>query len=80
MGQFRDTMLHSNFTQASVADQFNELFVHKIEEIRSSIDPDSQSPLTLLTSPGQSLQRFNLQITAVGKSPVLQEISHKKVL
>ena len=40
MGEFGDTMLPSNISPESLLDKFNGFFVHKIEEIRSSFDPD----------------------------------------
>ena len=40
MGKFGDTMLPSNISPESLLDKFNEFFVQKIEEIRSSFDPD----------------------------------------
>ena len=57
MGKFGDTMLPSNISPESLADKFNEFFVHKIDEIRRSFD---QFPLTQLNSLAQSLQSFNL--------------------
>ena len=59
MSKFGDTILPSNISPDSLPDKFNEFFVHKIDEIRSSFDPD-QSPLALLNSLAQSLQSFNL--------------------
>ena len=38
MGKFGDTMFPSNISPESLPDKFNEFFVHKIEEIRSSFD------------------------------------------
>ena len=40
MGEFGDTMPPSNMSPESLPDKFNEFFVHKTEEIRSSFDPD----------------------------------------
>ena len=40
MGHFRDSMLSSNISPESFPDKFNEFFVHKTEEIRSSFEPD----------------------------------------
>ena len=60
MGKFGDTMLPSNSSPESLPDKFNEFFVHKIEEIRSSLTLADQSPLTLLNSLELSLQSFNL--------------------
>ena len=44
MGKLRDTMLPSNISPESLPDKFNDFFVHKIEEIRSSFDPDRPIP------------------------------------
>ena len=44
MGKFGDTMLPSNISPESLPDKFNEFFVHKIEEIRRSFDPDRPIP------------------------------------
>ena len=54
MGKFEDTMLPSNISPWSLPEKFNKFFVHKIEEIRSSFDPDRPSSLTLLNSLAQS--------------------------
>ena len=40
MGKFGDTMLPSNISPESLPDKFNGFFIHKIEEIRHSFDPD----------------------------------------
>ena len=44
MGEFGDTMPPSNISPESLPDKFNEFFVHKTEEIRSSFDPDRPIP------------------------------------
>ena len=44
MDEFGDTMLPSNISPESLPDKFNELFVHTIEEISSSFDPDRPIP------------------------------------
>ena len=46
MGKFGDTrtMLPSHISPESLPDNFNEFFVHKIEEIRSSFGPDRPVP------------------------------------
>ena len=44
MGTFGDTVLPSNISPESLPGKFNEFFVHKIEEIRSSFDPDRPMP------------------------------------
>ena len=42
MGNFRDTTFPSNISP--LPGKFNEFFVHKIEDIRSSFDPDRPIP------------------------------------
>ena len=44
MGKFGDTMLPLNSSLESLPDKFNEFFVHKTQEIRSSFDPDRPIP------------------------------------
>ena len=40
MGTLRGTVLPSNIPPESLPDKFSEFFVSKIEQIRSSLDPD----------------------------------------
>ena len=40
MGKFGDTMVPSDISPESLPDKFNDFFVHNIEKIRSSFDPD----------------------------------------
>ena len=44
MGTFRGTVLPSNIPPESLPDKFSEFFVSKIEQIRSSLDPDRPFP------------------------------------
>ena len=44
MGRFGDTMLPSNVSPESLPDKFNEFFVHTIQEIRRSFEPDRPIP------------------------------------
>ena len=44
MGTFRSTVLPSNIPPESLPDKFSEFFVSKIEQIRSSFDPDRPFP------------------------------------
>ena len=62
IGKFRDTLLPSNISPKYRPDKFNEFFVRKTEEIRSSSTLTDQSPQTLLSSLTQSLKSFNLQL------------------
>ena len=45
-------MLPSNIFPESLPDKFNKFFVHKIEEIRSSFDPDRPIPINLVDFSG----------------------------
>ena len=47
VGKFGDTMLPSNISPESLPDKFNEFFVHRTEDIRSSFDLDRP----ILTNP-----------------------------
>ena len=60
MGKFRDTMLPSNISSESLPDKFNEFFVHKIEEIRSSFDPDRPIPTYPVEFSGTAFAEFQL--------------------
>ena len=52
MGKFGDTLLPSNISPESLPGMFNEFFVHKTEEIRSSFDPDRPIPTNSLEFSG----------------------------
>ena len=60
MGKFDDTMFPSNISPESLPDKFNEFFIHKINEIRRSFDPDRPVPTSPLNSLAQPLQSFNV--------------------
>ena len=60
MGKFGDTMHPSNISPKSLSGKFNELFVHKIEEIRSSFDPDRPIPTNPVEFSGTVFESFNL--------------------
>ena len=60
MGKSGDTTLPSNISHESLPDKFNEFFVHKIDEIRRSFDPDRPIPTNPVDSLAQPLQIFNL--------------------
>ena len=44
VGKFGDIMFPSNISHGSLPGKFNEFFVHKTEEIRSSFSPDRPIP------------------------------------
>ena len=58
--KFGDTMLPSNISPESFPDKFNEFFVHKIEEIRRSLDPDRPIPTNPVEFSGTSFAEFQL--------------------
>ena len=60
MGKFGDTTLPSNISPESVPDKFNEFFVHKIEEIRISFDPDRPIPTNPVELSGTVFAEFQL--------------------
>ena len=53
-------MLSSNISSESLPDKLNKFFVHKIEEIRSSFDPDRPIPTNPVEFSGTSFAEFNL--------------------
>ena len=60
MGKFGDTMLPSNISPESLPDKFNEFFVHKIDEIRRSFDPDRPIPTNPVEFSGTAFAEFQL--------------------
>ena len=60
MGKFGDTMLPSNISPEFLLNKFNEFFVHKIEEIRSSFDPDRRIPTNPVEFSGTVFAEFQL--------------------
>ena len=60
MGKFGDTMLPSNISPESLLDKFNEFFVHKIDEIRRSFDPDRPIPSRTVEFSGTAFAEFQL--------------------
>ena len=45
MGKFGDTMLLSNISPESLPDKFNEVFVHKAEEVKAADRPIPTNPV-----------------------------------
>ena len=70
-GKFGDTMLPSNISPESVPDKCHEFYVHKIEEIRSSFDPDRSIPTNPLEFSGTVFVEFQL-VTENVKTTVLK--------
>ena len=61
MGKFGDSMLPSNISPESLSDKFNGLFVHKIEEIRSTFDPGGLIPTNPVEFSGTVFSEFQLE-------------------
>ena len=53
-------MLPSNISPESLPDKFNEFFVHKIDEIRRSFDPDRPVPTNPVELSGTTFAEFQL--------------------
>ena len=68
MSKFGDTILPSNISP----DKFNEFFEHKIEEIRSSFDPDRPIPTNPVGFSGTVVVEFQL-VTKDFVKTVVQE-------
>ena len=60
MGKFGDPMLPSNISSVCRPDKSNDFFVHKIEEIRSSFDPDRPTPTNPVEFSGTAFAEFQL--------------------
>ena len=75
MGKFGDTMLPSNISPLSLPDKFDEFFLHKIEEIRSSFDRDRPIPTNPVEFSGTAFAEFQLVTEDFGKT-VVQEIPY----
>ena len=60
MGKCGGTMLPSNISPESLPDKLNEFFVHKIDEIRRSFDPDRPVPTNPVELSGTTFAEFQL--------------------
>ena len=76
MGKFGDTVLPSNISPESLPDKFNEFFVHKIDEIRRSFDPDRPVPTIPVEFSGTAFAEFQL-VTEDFVKTVVQEMPTK---
>ena len=76
MGKSGDTMLPSNISPESLPDKFNEFFVHKIDEIRRSIDPDRPIPTNPVEFSGTAFAEFQL-VTEDFIKTVVQKMPQK---
>ena len=73
MGKFGDTMLPSNISPESLPNKFNEFFVHKIDEIRRSFDPDRPVSTNPVEFSGTAFTEFQL-VTEDFVKTVVQEM------
>ena len=69
-------MLPSKISPESLPDKFNEFFVHKIEEIRSSFDPDRPIPTNPAEFSGTAFAEFQL-VTEDFVKTVVQEMPQR---
>ena len=66
-------MLPSDISTGSLPDKFDEFFVHKTEEIRSSFDPDRPIPTNSVELSGTAFAEFPLVTEDFVKKTVVQE-------
>ena len=76
MGTFRGNVLPSNIPPESLPDKFSEFFVSKIEQIRSSLDPDRSFLCDTVEFSGTPFAEVQL-ITNDCVKEVLQEMPKK---
>ena len=76
VGKFGDTMLPSNISPESLPDKFNEFFVHKIDEIRHSFDPDRAIFTNPVEFSGTAFAEFQV-VTEDFVKIVVQELPKK---
>ena len=76
MDKFGDTMPLSNIFPESLLDKFNEFFVHKIEEIRSSFDPDRPIPTNPVEFSGTVFAEFQF-VTEDFVKTIVKEMPQK---
>ena len=60
IGKFGGILLPSNISPESLPDNFNEFFVHKIDKIRCSFDPDRPIPTNPVEFSGTAFAEFQL--------------------
>ena len=78
MGTLGGTVLHSDISPESLPHRFSDFFVSKIEQIRSSLDPDWLISTNTVEFSGTLFEEFQLITNACVKA-VLQEMP-KRVL
>ena len=76
MGKFGDTTLPRNISPESLPGKFNAFFVHKMEEIRRSFDPDRPIPTNPAEFSGTAFAEFQL-VTEDFVKTVVQEMPQK---
>ena len=76
LGKIENTMLPSNISSESFPDKLNEFFVHKIDEIRRSFDPDRPIPTNSVEFSGGVFAAFQL-VTEDFVKAVVQEMPQK---
>ena len=76
IGKFGDTVLPSNISPESLPDKFNKFFVHKIDKIRRSFDPDRPVPTNPVEFSGTAFAEFQLVTEDLVKT-VVQEMPKK---
>ena len=69
MGKFGDFMLPSNISPESLPGKFNVFFVHKVEEIRRSFDPDRPIPTNPVEFSGTTVAEFQTVKTVAQEMP-----------
>ena len=76
MGKFGDTKLPSNISPESLPDKLTEFFVHKIDEIRRSFDPDRPIPTNPVEFSCTAFAEFQLATEDFVKT-IVQEVPKK---
>ena len=76
MGKFEDAMLPSDISPESLPDKLNEFFVRKIEEIRSSFEPDRPIPTNPVEFSGTVFAEFQI-VTEDFVKTVVKEMPQK---
>ena len=76
MCKFGDAMLPSNISPESLPDKFNEFFIHKIEDIRRSFDPDRPISTNPVEFSGTAFAEFQL-VTEDFVKTVVEEMPPK---
>ena len=73
MGKYQRYYASLSISPESLPDKFNEFFVHKMEEMRSSFDPDRPIPTDTVGFSGTVFEQFQL-LTKNFVKTVVQEM------